>query len=86
MTIEEAIAHAKEQKEIFGGVHKEFLEVAIEALEKQIPKKSIKVEKKYWSNYNCPNCERILGNTVAVYETNYCDICGQKLDWSADKR
>ena len=33
MTREEAIAHGKEQLEIFGGTHREFIEMAIEALE-----------------------------------------------------
>lgn len=39
MTNEQAIAHFKEQLEIFGGEHHEAMKVAIEALEKQIPKK-----------------------------------------------
>lgn len=33
MTREEAIAYGKEQLEIFGGLHKEFIQTAIEALE-----------------------------------------------------
>lgn len=32
MTREEAIAHGKEQLEIFGGEHKEFIKLALEAL------------------------------------------------------
>lgn len=36
MTKQEAIEYAKEQKEIFGGTHKEFLDVAIQALEESI--------------------------------------------------
>lgn len=39
MTNEQAIAHFKEQLEVFGGEHHEAMKVAIEALEKQIPKK-----------------------------------------------
>lgn len=35
MTIDEAIAHGKEQLEVFGGEHSEFIKLAIEALEKQ---------------------------------------------------
>ena len=34
MTNEEAINHGKEQLEIFGGEHKEFIELAIKAIEK----------------------------------------------------
>ena len=37
MTIDEAIKHGKEQLEIFGGEHREFIEIAIKALE-QLPK------------------------------------------------
>ena len=51
--------------------------VACEALEKRIPKKPIKIEKKHLSNYNCPNCNHGLGNTVMVYRQKCCDVCGQ---------
>lgn len=58
------------------------LETAIEALEKQLPKK---VEDKSLSKDNdiivgsvgrCPCCNEIIDDT-----TNICD-CGQKIDWS----
>ena len=35
MTREEAIKHGKEQLEIFGGEHREFIELAIKALEQE---------------------------------------------------
>lgn len=35
MTIEKAIAHGKEQLEIFGGKHAEFIKMSIHALEMQ---------------------------------------------------
>ena len=35
MTIEEAITYSKEQLEIFGGKHAEFIKMAIQALEMQ---------------------------------------------------
>ena len=59
-------------------------EIAISALEKQIPKKPINVEKHY---YECPCCKQDLGvsdDDIFVYENpgkNYCDNCGQALDW-----
>ena len=34
MTIDKAIEHGKEQLEIFGGEHKEFIETAIETMRK----------------------------------------------------
>lgn len=51
MTNEEAIKHGKEQLEIFGGEHREFIELAIKALEqtrwtpvsKRLPKDGQKV-------------------------------------------
>ena len=35
MTIDEAIAHGKEQLEVFGGEHAEFIKLAIKALEQE---------------------------------------------------
>ena len=61
--------------------HEENL-VAIEALEKQIPKKPIKSENqvvRYVNTYYCPTCELgITGTNIA----KWCYHCGQKLDWS----
>ena len=75
MTIEEAIAHAKEQKE--------FLEVAIEALEKQIPKKPKLVTRANGiiKFYPCPCCSTSEEYTVVYPRQNYCAECGQKLEW-----
>lgn len=50
------------------------LETAIEALEKQLPKKPIE-KGIHFVYYKCPNCNRIL-----PIDKNYCD-CGQRLDW-----
>ena len=52
----------------------EVYETAIEALEKQLPKKPIE-KGIHFVYYKCPNCNRIL-----PIDKNYCD-CGQKLDW-----
>ena len=58
-------------------------EKAIEALKKQIPKKVVKVD--IWT-YKCPICganvETDCGDDMLDYRLNYCDNCGQKLDWS----
>ena len=61
--------------------HEENL-VAIEALEKQIPKKPIKSENqvvRYVNTYYCPTCE--LGSTGTCI-AKWCYHCGQKIDWS----
>ena len=63
--------------------HEENL-VAIETLEKQIPKKPIKSENqvvRYVNTYYCPICELgITGTNIA----KWCYHCGQKLDWSEE--
>lgn len=60
---------------------------AIEALEKQLPKKGIKEKitegvNKGLHKYYCPVCYRNgdLSNKCNVGE--YCSDCGQRLDWS----
>ena len=50
-------------------------EMAINALEKQIPKKP-KTDDRYVM-YICPWC-----NDFVKVSHNYCQNCGQKLDWS----
>ena len=84
MTSKEAIKQFKERLAITDyrqqiPEYYEAIELAIEALEKQIPKKPV--------NYNsiphsrCPICN----NSVKVYEDaheyHYCLYCGQCLDW-----
>ena len=62
----------------------EYFETAIEALEKQLPKK---VE--IWNGQaTCPNCKKLYGNMVdikqlhpASWDFEYCKHCGQRLDW-----
>ena len=63
-------------------------EKAIEALEKQIPKRAIST---YKENYKCPTCESYIDITdddLYVYEIEppkYCDECGQALDWGSEE-
>ena len=60
----------------------EAIQIAIQALEKQIPMKPVKSEKKvvrYVNTYYCPICNLgITGTNIA----KWCYHCGQKLDWS----
>ena len=55
------------------------LEMAIKALEKQIPKKPIEIDT-YGEYYKCPICNKYA---VDNFGCNYkfCRECGQKLDW-----
>ena len=51
--------------------------LAIEALEKQIPKKPVDYDSKIKVGF-CPDCE-------AVVTSDFCDNCGQALDWSDEQ-
>lgn len=75
MTYEEAIIHFKEQLEIFEGEHHEAMKVAIEALEKQIPKKP---DDTYEDSLDdeCAVC-----GTYIFERDRYCPRCGQAIDW-----
>ena len=81
MTPQEAIITLK--REFLGD--SEFMELAKQmganALEKQIPKKPINFENEA---YLCPNCRRnnFYNGTETLNKTNFCNYCGQRLDWS----
>ena len=64
--------------------------VAIKALEKQIPKKPTPIDYEKYIDvidnarllrgaYWCPNCKRV------VKSGSFCNDCGQKLDWSNEE-
>lgn len=52
------------------------LTMAVEALEKQTPKKPYRMDVFFRLQF-CPVC-----NTYVSRDQIYCDKCGQKLDWS----
>ena len=54
----------------------EALQTAMQALEKQIPRKPIRLL--YYEVGDCPFCE----TTVYISEDGFCPSCGQALDWS----
>lgn len=56
----------------------EALNMAIEALEKQIPKKVTLVFKNDYDLVYCPRC----GVKFIQYGLHFCGECGQALDWS----
>ena len=56
------------------------LNTAIEALEKQIPKKPTDKTLEYDGYYGrCPGCNRVIYD---YKDRNRCYNCGQALDWS----
>ena len=62
------------------GEQKEAFQIAINALEKQIPKKHKEKDCIGFNTLACPECKMAL----YLYEP-YCDNCGQKLDWSDEE-
>ena len=95
MTNEEALKHFKSLQKRYttqhNGVMCEKVKVAIEALEKQIPKKRRKFEDNYKSfSFDCPECggylvSEIDGELCAGQRYKYCHRCGQAIDWSDDE-
>ena len=72
------------------GQQEEAFEFAINALEKQIPKKPTPIDYEKYIDvidnarllrgaYWCPNCKRV------VKSGSFCNDCGQKLDWSDEE-
>lgn len=68
----------------------EALNMAIKALEKQIPKKPMPIDYEKYIDiidnakflrgaFWCPNCRHV------VYSGSFCKDCGQKLDWSDEE-
>lgn len=51
--------------------------MSVLALEKQIPKKYVY----HGGNYDCPVCGYPV-LSVSARKKNYCDNCGQRIDWS----
>ena len=85
MTPEEAIEFFKGELE--GGKCSEHCiqcnanEFALQALEKQMPKKVKNITTTaYYKQGRCPNCNALLKNTMNIF----CSDCGQALDWSED--
>ena len=59
--------------------------MAIDALEKQIPKKPLHMHK----NYYCPICKEdgwiLWDDAIPNDMDKYCGMCGQAIDWSDDE-
>ena len=80
MIIDEAIKFAKENILAYTSEMAEFKALAIEALERQIPKKPIDNIEREW--FECPTCGRVIV-TYYAGERHHCK-CGQAIDWSED--
>ena len=70
------------------GEHIKSIEIAIQALEKQIPKKPYhisQVDDNDNANVECPMCHATTDYSVNVIKRGYCWKCGQLLDWSDEE-
>ena len=57
------------------------LEAADAALEKQIPKKAVGT---HYANMRCPSCGKRIPSgqgSSSRRRDNWCNYCGQKIDW-----
>lgn len=86
MTNEEAIKNINalnavcSQKDFYDAEFESALALAIEALEKQMPKKPDKDnENGVYEKEHCPSCHRSL-----FPNDHHCE-CGQAIDWKDDK-
>lgn len=72
--------------ERMSSVECEAFEMAMKAMEKQIPKKPVCTfdsdVKVYW--HSCPICKQGIG-WGKQRDVKYCWKCGQKIDWSEEE-
>ena len=65
--------------------HNKAISMAIEALEKQIPKKPLHMHK----NYYCPICKEdgwmLWDDAIPNDMDEYCGKCGQAIDWEVSE-
>lgn len=63
-------------------IHDESIELAVDALRKQIPKKAVG---NHYAHMRCPACNHRIpsgGGSSSRRRDNWCNYCGQKIDWS----
>ena len=65
--------------------HNKAISMAIEALDKQIPKKPLHMHK----NYYCPICKEdgwmLWDDAIPNDMDKYCGKCGQAIDWEVNE-
>ena len=89
MTIEEAIKQLQLNKPSAYSELRNAIDIAIEALEKQIPKKPDFEGDGYWNGqlvydtWICPNCEKRYELDFEEYD--HCPNCGKAIDWKVEE-
>ena len=90
MTKEEAanivkhIRHYMEGGELWTDAEFIAMDMAVEALEKQIPQKAIG---NHYAHMRCPSCNHRIpsgGGSSSRRRDNWCNYCGQAIDWSKE--
>ena len=64
-------------------IHDESVELAVDALRKQIPQKAVG---NHYAHMRCPTCNHRIpsgGGSSSRRRDNWCNYCGQKIDWGA---
>ena len=61
----------------------EFIYIALQALEKQVPKEPKHIETDGFGYCpNCGECAETMGYDAIQF--NFCDKCGQRIDWGEE--
>ena len=63
-------------------IQREALDIAVNAIEKQIPMKAVGT---HYAHMRCPSCNHRIpsgGGSSSRRRDNWCNYCGQKIDWS----
>jgi len=83
----EAIKCLKSNKPTSGYVMlQESVDMAIQVLEKQVPRKVKNSGERIPFEWYCPTCGELLcDDGYKDTDIKYCDNCGQKLDWSDEE-
>ena len=63
----------------------ESIKMALEALERQIPKKAVG---EHYAHMRCPSCNHRIpsgGGSSSRRRDNWCNYCGQAIDWTENE-
>ena len=61
------------------------MELAVDALEKQIPRKAVG---EHYAHMRCPSCNHRIPSGMGSSSRrrdNWCNYCGQAIDWGNDE-